>query len=248
MTVCKYAPILATCFPWASTRFARTFWRHSAFFPIASQKLFAHLFLHLWPPNAWLFWALSTCEMLCEPRGPIKHENARVFSLMASSRERGIPKGRFHQWRFRGSLISSLETGWLIGWRSSVYQSLTVGSHQLHTLLLWSHREPCGACQAAWKEEIWCAGAPSINAGIFLWHFQLCGKLCVSDVLTFLIKWLWTFRHSQSKSPEVWARSRQVSSFGVLMNTRAFFQFLTVDPQMLPILQQKPVSYCFTFI
>lgn len=96
------------------------------------------------------------------------------------------------------------------GWfSSSVYQSLTVGRCWLHNLLIWSHREPRVACQPARREQVWCTWALSINAGIFLWHFQLCGKSCVwcIDIFFFWTKGPWTCAYCQPESPEVLAGS-----------------------------------------
>lgn len=141
----RYTPILANCFSWASKQIART-WntQSSSCFPLRS--IFAHLFLHLWPPNMWLFWPLSTCDALWA-RGPNQAWKCcfQLEGLLQRARDpkRTIPSVAL-QLAFTSvafSLISPLEAGWLIRWMSSVYQSLTV--ERLRSSALVSQRVTC---------------------------------------------------------------------------------------------------------
>lgn len=178
--------------------------------PIFLSELFAHLFLHLWPPNMWLFWPLSTCEMLCEPGGPIKHENALFSAWRPPPENEGSRKDdsiialqhlilawRAAFWeRFHSSLISPLETGWLIGWMSSFLPKRDSRASPATCSSL------CGALPGSFKR----------TSLVFLSSFNECWNILMTfsvmcDVLTFLTKWLWTRMHSQPKSPEVLAGS-----------------------------------------
>lgn len=75
--------------------------------PACLSELFAHLFLHLWPPNMWLFWPLSTCERLCEgAQSSMKMLCFQLDGLLQRARdpERMIPSVAFqrHTSAFRG--------------------------------------------------------------------------------------------------------------------------------------------------
>lgn len=151
--------------------------------PICLSELFAHLFLHLWPANMWHFWALSTCEMLCEPRGPIKHENA-LFSAWwpppeseGSQKDDSISGIAASHLGMEGCIqrtFSHLTTGdWLLDRVDAecLPKSTSRASPAPHSSL------PRGACEAASKEEVWCAWALSINTGVYLWHLLIIWKI-----------------------------------------------------------------------
>lgn len=132
--------------------------RQSAFFLFSSQSCFHTCFCirgHQTCGSSGL-WVPVRCSVSQGAQSSVKMLCFQLDGLLRRARdpERMIPTVAYQRltsaWRvafrgrFHGSLISPLETGWLIGWKSSFYLRLTVGRRQLHSLLLWSHREPPG--------------------------------------------------------------------------------------------------------
>lgn len=154
---------LTTCFPWASKQFARTFSRHSEFFLFASQNCLHTCFCicgHQTCGSSGL-WVPVRCSVSQGAQSSMKMLCFQLDGLLQRARDpkRMIPSVALQRltlaWRvaFRGrSLISLLETGCLIGWMSSVYQSQPVGRRQLHTLLRGSFERGSLVCLSSFNQ------------------------------------------------------------------------------------------------
>lgn len=202
--------MLATCFPWVSKQFARTFSRHSEFYLFSSQNCLHTCFCicghqicgssGLWVPVRCSVsqGAQSSMKMLCfQLDGLLQRTRDPERMIPSVALQHLISAWRAAFWeRFHSSLISPQETGWLIGWMSSF---LPKRDSRASPATRSSLR---GALPGSFKR----------TSLVFLSSFNECWNILMTfsvmcDVLTFLTKWLWTHMHSQPKSPEVLAGS-----------------------------------------